>query len=322
MKILGYGNDIYLRAIEVRKKDIKALKDYYEQGLETLRQSDPHFKELENGIATAGSAAAVAAFSGDEAELSKMQTLCQKLNTEKKAILDKAGLKKPEVLCPVCADTFYNNGGLCQCIKKIAKQIVFDELSSSLPLDNSTFDNFSLQFYSEKAMEDGTVPRKRAENILAKCKEFVEDFPKNSRSLLFMGGAGLGKTHLSLAIVSEIIKKGYGVVYGSAQSLFSAAEKEHFLFNSSSEHEQALLNCDLLVIDDLGTEFLSSYTTSLFYNIVNSRLLNKKPTIINTNLDFEQLENRYTARITSRFIGEYEMKKFVGLDIRQQKALK
>ena len=318
---MGYRNDIYLRAIEIRRKDIKNLKDYYEQGLDSLRQSDPNFKELENGIATAGSAAAVAAFSGNEAELSKMQTLCQKLNAEKKAILDKAGLKNPEVLCPLCADTFYNNGGLCQCIKKIAKQITFDELSSSLPLENSTFDNFSLQYYSDKALEDGTVPRKRAENILAKCKEFVEDFPKNSRSLLFMGGAGLGKTHLSLAIVSEIIKKGYGVVYGSAQSLFSAAEKEHFLFNSSSKQEEALLSCDLLVIDDLGTEFLSSYTTSLFYNIVNSRLLNNKPTIINTNLDFEQLQTRYSARITSRFIGEYEMKKFVGLDIRQQKAL-
>ena len=318
---MGYSNDVYAKAIEIRKKDIRALKDYYEQGLEALRQSDPRFKELENGVAVAGSAAAVAAFSGDEAELSKMQTLCQKLNAEKNAILDKAGLKKPEVLCPLCADTFYKSGGICSCIKKVAKQITYDELSSSLPLENSTFDNFSLQYYSDKAMEDGTVPRKRAENILAKCKEFVEDFPKNSRSLLFMGGAGLGKTHLSLAIVSEIIKKGYGVVYGSAQSLFSAAEKEHFLFNSSSEQEDALLSCDLLVIDDLGTEFLSSYTSSLFYNIVNTRLLNNKPTIINTNLDFEQLENRYTARITSRFIGEYEMKRFVGLDIRQQKAL-
>ena len=162
---MGYRNDIYAKALEIRKKDIKAINDYYEQGLDALRQSDPRFKELENGIASAGSAAAVAAFSGDEKELSKMQTLCQKLNEEKKAILDKTGLKKPEILCPLCADTFYKDGGLCSCIKKIAKQITFDELSSSLPLENSTFDNFSLQYYSDKALEDGTVPRKRAENV-------------------------------------------------------------------------------------------------------------------------------------------------------------
>lgn len=318
---MGYRSDIYSKALQMRTNEIKAIKNLYEAKLEQLRSTDSEFSKLETSLAAAGSAVAIAAITGDEYKLLEMQKLCEKLSNEKKEILDKAGIVKPSHLCNLCEDSFYNDGKLCSCIKKIAKNLVFEELSSSLPIGDCTFDTFSLNFYSEKPLSDNTVPRKRAENILAKCNDFVENFP-NCRSLLFMGGAGLGKTHLSLAIVSEIAKKGYGVVYGSAQSLFSAAEKEHFLFSSDGEQEKALFDCDLLVIDDLGTEFLSSYTTSLFYNIVNSRLLNKKPTIISTNLDFEQLESRYTGRITSRFIGEYDMKKFVGIDIRQQKACK
>ena len=318
---MGYRSDIYSKALQMRKNEIKAIKNSYEAKLEELRRTDSDFSELENSLAAAGSAIAVAAIGGDEEKLCKMQKLCEKLSKEKNEILDKAGIVKPSHLCDLCEDSFYKGGGLCSCVKKIAKNLIFDELSSSLPLGDCTFNTFSLDYYPNKSLSDGTVPRKRAENILTKCKEFVNNFP-DCRSLLFMGGAGLGKTHLSLAIVSEILEKGFGAVYGSAQSLFSAAEKEHFLFNSDGEQEQALLDCDLLVIDDLGTEFLSSYTTSLFYNIINTRLLNKKPTIISTNLDFEQLEGRYTGRITSRFIGEYDMKKFVGLDIRQQKACK
>ena len=136
-----------------------------------------------------------------------------------------------------------------------------------------------------------------------------------------MGDAGLGKTHLSLAIVSAVSAKGFGVVYGSAQNLFSAAEKEHFSYGGETDAIDSLLNCDLLVIDDLGTEFYSPYTASLFYNIINSRLLSRRPTVINTNLSFDELEKRYSARITSRFIGSYDMKKFIGNDIRQIKAM-
>ena len=321
VKLVGYRSDIYSKALQMRKNEIKNIKNSYEAKLEELRRSDSEFLKLENSLAATGSAVAIAAISGNEERLCEMQKLCEKLGKEKQEILDKAGIVKPSHLCNLCDDTLYKDGSLCSCIKKIAKNLIFEELSSSLPLGDCSFNTFSLDYYPNKALSDGTVPRKRAENILAKCKDFVCDFP-NCRSLLFMGGAGLGKTHLSLSIVSEITQKGYGVVYGSAQSLFSAAEKEHFLFNSDGEQEQALFDCDLLVIDDLGTEFLSSYTTSLFYNIINTRLLNKKPTIISTNLDFEQLESRYTGRITSRFIGEYEMKKFVGLDIRQQKTCK
>ena len=141
------------------------------------------------------------------------------------------------------------------------------------------------------------------------------------KNLLFFGQTGLGKTHLSLAIVAEVSAKGFGVVYGSAQNLFSAAEKEHFSYSGETSVQDSLLGCDLLVIDDLGTEFYSSFAASLFYNIVNTRLLSCKPTVINTNLSLDELEKKYTPRICSRFMGGYDSKKFIGSDIRQIKAL-
>jgi DNA replication protein DnaC len=197
----------------------------------------------------------------------------------------------------------------------------FEELSKHMPIKNQRFENFDLSFYPDKSDKNGVVPRKIMTSVLKMTKEYAINFTPTSKSLLFIGGVGLGKTHLSLSIVSEVLAKGYDVVYGSAQNLFSAAEREHFSYTGESAKTDALLQCDLLVIDDLGTEFMTSFTQSLFYNIINTRLLSCKPTIINTNLNFKELEERYTPRITSRFMGEYELIKFFGIDIRQQKML-
>lgn len=317
---MGYRTEIYERAFQMKRDGVKAIKEAYERQLDALRESQPEFAENEAALASAGPAAAVAALSGDGDSLNRLRALCDELSRENEKILRLAGVTKPTVSCPLCEDTGYQSGAVCDCVKRIARQLVADELSASLPVGDCSFDNFRLDYYADVPTSDGSVPRKRAAAILALCRDFVENFPQNGRSLLFMGGAGLGKTHLSLAVVSGVSAKGYEVVYGSAQNLFSAAEKEHFSFTGDSEKEDALLGCDLLVIDDLGTEFLSAYTSSLFYNVINTRLLNKKSTIVNTNLSFDELEKRYTARITSRFIGSYDMKKFVGSDIRQQKA--
>jgi DNA replication protein DnaC len=231
------------------------------------------------------------------------------------------GVEKPGYICSLCEDSGYKDGKLCSCVTDIAKSLAFNEMSSKMPVSECCFENFDLNYYSDVADASGAVPRKRAASILKLCKDFSDNFSRDSRSLLFMGDAGLGKTHLSLAIVSAVSAKGFGVVYGSAQNLFSAAEKEHFSYGGETDAIDSLLNCDLLVIDDLGTEFYSPYTASLFYNIINSRLLSRRPTVINTNLSFDELEKRYSARITSRFIGSYDMKKFIGNDIRQIKAM-
>lgn len=313
---MGYKKEIYAEALKIKLDSAKAKKREYETRINLLRENNKEFRELEISLSKAGSALTMAAFSGDKVGLDELKGICDQLNSQKDVLLASAGIAKPSPYCLKCDDSGFSKGKLCDCVNEIAKKLVFDELSKSMPLSDCRFDNFDLNLYSDKPNKNGVVPRKRVGAILELCKQFVENFSSDTRSLLLIGNTGLGKTHLSLAIVSELSSRGYDVVYGSAQNLFSAAEKEHFSFSGETDAQDALLNCDLLVIDDLGTEFYSSFVASLFYNIINSRILNKKPTIINSNLDFDSLEERYNPRITSRFIGNYDMREFIGDDIR------
>ncbi len=319
---MGYKREIYLKAIAIKNERIKKAKQRYEAQLSALRETDKQFVSLEAALMKAGSGITLAVFSGDNEKLKELQAECDTLGAKKAAILKKAGIEKPKTECRRCDDSGFVSDGYCDCIKEIAQKLVFDELEKSMPLKDCSFDNYDINLFSDRPTAEGVVPRKKAKTLLELCRQFAEEFSTDSPSLLFIGDTGLGKTHLSLSIVSAVSAKGFEVVYGSAQNLFSAAEKEHFSYNGDRSVEDSLLSCDLLVIDDLGTEFYSSYISTLLYNIINTRILNKKPTVINTNLDFDGLEKRYGERIVSRFIGNYKMKKFVGDDIRQIKALK
>ena len=153
------------------------------------------------------------------------------------------------------------------------------------------------------------------------CYEYGFEFdPKTSGNLLFMGGVGLGKTHLTLAMVGKIIEKGFVPVYGSAENLFSQIEKEKFTDGNRGAYD-AMIKSDLLVIDDLGAEMATPFSKSALYNLVNTRLLANRPMIINTNLTIKEIEARYTPRISSRLIGNFDTDKFIGTDIRQQRAV-
>lgn len=319
---MGYRTEIYAKAFKIKNDAVKKCQDDYESKLSQLRQANPDFAEIEFKIGSLGASLTVAAMSGNEEKFAEIKRACDNLNKKRMDILKSENICKPEYFCPLCEDSGYSNGGYCSCIKTIAKSLVSDELSRTMPIANCRFDNFSLEYYANEPDSEGNNPQKRMTSILKLCKSFAKDFPNVDKSLLFIGGVGLGKTHLSLAIVNEVIEKGYGVIYGPVGTLFSAVEKEHFSSGGETEKLDALLNADLLVIDDLGTEFTSPFFLSLFYNIVNSRILNNKPTIINTNFTFDQLEEKYSPRITSRFIGHYEMRRFIGTDVRQQKAVK
>ena len=317
---MGYNREIYEKALEEKLSGVKRKKTEYERRLAELRAADPELDGIEIGLRKAGSGIALAAISGDTEKFERLKDYCIKQNERKKEILDAAGIKKPEISCAKCEDSGFSGGKFCDCVTEIARRLAFSEMSASLPVGNCRFENFDLKYYEDADIGGGN-PRKRAEDIFKLCKGFAENFPGNGRSLLFLGEPGLGKTHLSLSIVAEVSGRGFGVVYGSAQNLFSAAEKEHFSFSGDTSAMDSLLNCDLLVIDDLGTEFYSSFAASLFYNVINTRILAGRPTIISTNLSFDELEKRYTPRITSRFIGSFDMKKFIGKDIRQQKMM-
>ena len=311
--------EAYKKAAEQIKQAQKDKQRRYNMLLAAAYDSNPRLREIDREHAEVGARLVNAALSGGKA-LDGLKKHSSALTLEKKLLLEKADIKEPTPDCPICGDTGYIGGKICGCVKRKAAEIMLSELSEEMPLENSRFDNFNLNYYKDEDGKSGN-PRRRMTAILKVCTEYVIGFdPKKSKNLLFMGSAGLGKTHLTLAIVSGLIEKGFVPVYGSAENLFAKIEMEKFSGENRGAAE-SLTACDLLVIDDLGAEMATAFTKSALYNLVNTRLLSGRPTIINTNLSMKEIETRYTARISSRLIGSFDAYKFIGNDIRQQKAV-
>ena len=311
----------YKKAFENKAARLKEKQLKRESMLKAAYLSEPQLTVIDQSLAQIGAALAITAISGNTEKLEALKSQSVTLTAEKNALLKKHDIKEIEYECVLCKDTGLIGGKLCDCIKREAAFVMSNELSKSMPLGESRFENFKLDYYPDKTDENGENPRRRMTSVLKLCCDYVENFnPNTSKNLLFMGSAGLGNTHLTLAIVSGVIEKGFLPVYGSAENLFSKIEAEKFLGEGKGTYD-SMLNADLLVIDDLGAEMSTQFTKSALYNLVNTRILTRKPTIINTNLTLKEIEAKYTARISSRFIGEYEWNKFLGIDIRQQKLL-
>ena len=253
----------------------------------------------------------------------KIKNLTAQQNIKK--LLEKHGLPEDHLevkyACPVCNDTGVVGTKLCECHIELLKTLAYEEAGKNSPLRLCTFDDFRLSYYSDKKLTSyDRSPREVMTDILGVCKEYAESFDIKSPSLLLQGNTGLGKTHLSLSIVGTVINKGYSVLYNSAQNFFRELHNEHFGKSNTAAYEAMMLECDLLVIDDLGAEFITSFTTAALYNIINTRINMGLPTIISTNLTLTEIEKTYSNRISSRLIGEYMILMFDGNDIRQIKS--
>jgi DNA replication protein DnaC len=229
---------------------------------------------------------------------------------------------EPHYSCKLCGDTGYVDGRMCDCMKKLLRTEAYHRLNTLTPLSLSTFESFSLNYYPDTAGENGSKsPRSVMASVLNNCKNYAAGFSLSSPNLIMQGGTGLGKTHLSLAIANTAIQKGFGVVYCSVNNIITKLEREHF-GRDDGDTDRMLLECDLLILDDLGTEFKSSFSSAEIYNIVNTRLMSQKPTIISTNLSIQELQDRYTERFASRIMGNYVRVTFCGRDNRLQKLMR
>ena len=205
----------------------------------------------------------------------------------------------------------------CSCYNDLLKKYASEKMSKMTPLELSSFEDFDLDYYS-KAKNDGPFsPYETMKMVYQGCLGYAKDFDTESNSLYFHGRTGLGKTHLSLAIANEVIKKGYNVVYGSVITFLNKLEREKFGRADSFETEDILIGADLLILDDLGAEFSTPVAISSLYNIINSRIARGVPTIISSNLSLEEVKSRYPESIASRIIGNYKTIEFEGKDIRQ-----
>ena len=321
---MSYSKETY----EASEREMKSRRDRADSEREKRHgeviAKIPEIAALENTMAKAGldtiKAIGMNAEDGT-AYIRKLAEVNIAAQNERRRLLSENGFA-PDYLdtrynCKKCEDKGVRDGKVCECFKTLLRSIEYEKLCSKLPVDKCRFDNFKLDYYPDGA---GISPRKRMQSVYNYCREYAADFGPHSPSLLLYGQTGLGKTHLSLAIAAKAVEKGYGVIYTSAQNLFNRLEREKFGRSDDCSTEQSILGCDLLIIDDLGAEFSTQFTVSALYNIVNSRELEGKPTIISTNLDQEALRSTYSDRIASRILSNYESLYFEGMDVRQLKT--
>lgn len=328
---MGYSSNVYKAAADkLFERRLKAEKEVDKRRSKVYAKI-PRIQEIEKLISSFEIRAAKAVVRGGDvaSEMKKLRDQNLALQNELNSLLVQNGYPvdvfEPHYYCPKCKDTgYYDENGktlVCSCLKNALVACACTELNRNAPLALSTFETFSLDYYDKR--EDaqlGTSPYKQMNKIFNYCKNYADNFKKNSESILMKGATGLGKTHLSLAIANEVIKKGFGVIYSSAPTLMNRLEKNYFSKGDNDDStENMLLECDLLIVDDLGTEFHGQFSISQLYNIFNSRMLSNKPIIINTNLTMRELEKIYNERFVSRINGNAQKLDFLGKDIRIRK---
>lgn len=257
------------------------------------------------------------ALNGESAESLRAET--EALNIERANLLAASGYSpdydEPEFECKLCNDSGYSQGlKVCGCVKTMVANSNYTESSLARGLLNKTFDNFSLDYYSAENGE-----RAQMEKALKGCRRYAENFPNDELSgILFTGGTGLGKTHLSAAIANAVSAKGMSVVYESAQQIFDTCDAVRFNRLELSERKK-YENCKLLIIDDLGAECITQYSVSAISSLIDLRIVNGKKTVISTNLTLDKIRKTYGERLYSRLLGEFRVIRFTGKDIRMQK---
>lgn len=255
-------------------------------------------------------------------QAAKMENL--KLQNERAQVLREAGFtadcleEKPD--CPVCGDTGYIGSRPCECLLRAYAREQAGELSSLLDIGGQSFDRFDFSLFSEEIdPEFGCSPRQNIDRVYDVCSDYAHSFGAHSDNLFISGLPGRGKTYLSGCIAGEVSQSGFSVVYDTAIHIFERFEAGRFAHDgAASEDISRYLSCDLLIIDDLGTEFTSPFTVSALYHIVNSRLSGEKKTIINSNLTIPEMSKRYSPQILSRIDGNYLKMHLFGDDIRQK----
>lgn len=327
---MGYSSSVYQNAADKLAERRLAAEKQADARRKAIYDAVPRARELEQEIAQCGTAAVRAVLGGGDvkAEMTALKEKNLALQAQLRVLLRENGYSEnalePQYTCPRCNDTGYrelqDRTVMCTCLKQQLVACACEEFNRIVPLQLCTFESFSIDQYSKTPdPATGIVPYYHMEKILKFCKSYAQTFTPQSQSILMKGATGLGKTHLSLAIANEVIRRGYGVMYVSAPELVIKLERERFARDRDGDILETLSACDLLIIDDLGTENHSAYTDAQVYTLFNSRVLKGKPVIISTNLTMTELERDYTARFVSRINGAAQKLDFLGEDLRIKK---
>jgi len=319
-QILKIAADRY-RENKIRREDTarrRLMRAYQE--LPRLREIDRSLREtmltaLERALRHGGD---------PEAELHVIEAQNLKLQEERAALLKNNGYAPDEMdetpACALCDDTGYVNGVPCSCLMDIYRAVQREELSSLLLLGEETFDTFQLDYYDDTVRDTvtGETARQNMAYNYEVCLHYARRFGPQSPNLFLNGSTGLGKTFLSTSIAKTVSEKGFSVVYDTAASIFAKFEAAKFSRRAEEDPDETrrYLSCDLLILDDLGTEMTTSFTVSALYTLINTRLTAGKKTVVSSNYSLQDLRQKYSLQIMSRLEGEYDILTFYGTDIR------
>ncbi|MBR2338877.1 MAG: ATP-binding protein [Clostridia bacterium] len=319
---MAFSREVYAQALaelESRRGKASARAAAFR---ERMIREIPRLGEIEKAMAQSSTKVVRAILDGGNIEptVDRIKTENLALQVEMSMLLREHGETavnfEPQYTCPACEDTGMANGKRCACLEALLQEISCRTLSELSSMRPTSFDELDLTAYSDRPEGRNAIsPRARMREVIGYCRLYAEEFDGQDNSLLLTGPTGVGKTHLSLAIAGAVMAKGHSVVYGPVQKLLHRLEKEHF-GRAEGNSEDIMTACDLLILDDVGTEFSGSFYTSALYNIINERMLEGKPTIISTNLSPKELADRYGDAIASRIVGTFHPLVCAGGDIR------
>ena len=315
----------------LRGYDAKQLKTQHilETRINEVYEKAPEIKAIDDAIAECSVASAKRLLDGDTNALQQLKAQIAAYRAQKKKLLTDLGYPEnyfePVYTCPDCKDTGYINNKRCHCFTQQAIDMVYTQSNMKEVLARENFSTFSFDYYSDAEVNPATglSSLATAQNAYQKCREFIENFDTSFSNLLFQGNTGIGKTFFSNCIAKELLDSGHSVIYFTAFQLFDILSKG--VFEKDAEAllaHQNIFDCDLLIIDDLGTELANSFTTSQLFLCLNERILRKKSTIISTNLNLAQIRDMYSERVLSRISNSYTIIKLFGDDIRIKKRMR
>ena len=327
---MSYDPNVLRRATQRLEEERRVRRDRTERLRAQAYAQQPRLLQLDRQLQGTMSRLVAAALRRGEDPAQAVRALREEnlaLQRERAVLLGALGLPEDALddkpACPLCGDTGWRGAKMCTCLKKLCAQEQIAELSKLLDLGEQSFDTFRIDYYSQTPWPGrGASPRENMELVYEVCLNYAQKFGRFYFKNLFLSGPpGLGKTFLSACIARAVSEEGFSVVYDTAGNIFAQFETRKFQRDSDDGREardetRRYLNCDLLILDDLGSELTTQFTQSALYELLNSRLVAGRHTVISSNLSIEEAARRYSPQIASRLEGEYHVLHFFGDDIR------